>query len=59
MAQYKYTIAHYSDGQLVRPEFFTDSLEEAQRISEMYTGCVKVYDEEGNVVIDNDTQPNS
>ena len=50
MAQYRYTIAHYSDGQLVRPEFFTDSLEEAQRIASMYEGCVRVYDEEGNVI---------
>ena len=56
MAQYRYTIAHYSDGQLVRPEFFTDSLEEAQRITSMYEGCVRVYDEDGNIVIDNDNQ---
>ena len=56
MAQYRYTIAHYSDGQLTRPEFFTDSLEEAQNIALMYEGCVKVYDEEGNTIIDNDIQ---
>ena len=56
MAQYRYTIAHYADGQLVRPEFFTDSFEEAQKIASMYEGCVRVFDEEGNIVIDNDVQ---
>jgi hypothetical protein len=56
MAKYRYTIAHTSDGQLVRPEFFTDSLEEAQRIASMYEGCVRVYDEDGNIIIDNDNQ---
>ena len=54
MAQYRYTIAHYSDGQLVRPEFFTDSLEEAQRIASMYEGCFIVYDEDVNIFIYND-----
>lgn len=56
MAQYRYTIAHTADGQLVRPEFLTDSLEEAQNIALMYEGCVRVYDEEGNIIIDNDVQ---
>jgi hypothetical protein len=56
MAKYRYTIAHTADGQLVRPEFFTDSLEEAQRIASMYEGCVRVYDEDGNIIIDNDNQ---
>jgi hypothetical protein len=56
MAQYRYTIAHTADGQLVRPEFLTDSLEEAQNIASMYEGCVRVYDEEGNIIIDNDVQ---
>jgi hypothetical protein len=56
MAQYRYTIAHTADGQLVRPEFFTESLEEAQRIASMYEGCVRVYDDEGNIIIDNDVQ---
>ena len=56
---YKYVLAHGKNGVLIRSEFFVETLEEAMKYAQMYNGCIKVYDEENNLIVDDDNQPES
>lgn len=56
---YKIILAHGKDGRLIRSEYFFDTLEEAMKYAQMYNGCIKVYDNLGNLILDDDNQPQS
>lgn len=56
---YKYILAHGKNGKLIRTEFLVETLEEAMKYAQMYNGCIKVYDEQGNLIVNDDKQPPS
>lgn len=56
---YKFILARGKDGKLIRSEYFVETLEEAMKYAQMYNGCIKVYDENNNLILDDDKQPPS
>jgi hypothetical protein len=56
---FKYILAHGKNGKLIRTEFLVETIEEAMKYAQFYNGCIKVYDEQGNIIVDDDKQPES